>query len=271
MTYLPQQDTSQPEKKIKSKLPWLLGGLVVGALLVCGLTVLALAVILPRLASNTENAPKHGVKVIFQARAVGGEKPSAKEKQQAVVILNNRAKSYGLKSYSFEISGKDRIIALLPEEEQIEALVTFLTQTGQVEFVDMGKDCLPEGTVIITDFPSSPPSKANGQVRHTILTGEQIRSASVTTSTTGFYAVLIELDETGTTNLYEHSKSNPGKCLAITLDKRILTDPMINSAIPDGIAVIEGEFSNETANKLAIFMQYEALPLELEVIETSDY
>ncbi len=49
------------------------------------------------------------------------------------------------------------------------------------------------------------------------------------------------------------------------LDKRVISAPRINSAIPDGKGVITGSFTNETANQLAIQLRYGSLPIPLKV------
>ena len=57
-----------------------------------------------------------------------------------------------------------------------------------------------------------------------------------------------------------------GDVLAIVLDNRVLSNPRINSAIPDGQGVIEGQFTPEEADSLAVQMRYGALPIPLEVV-----
>ena len=50
----------------------------------------------------------------------------------------------------------------------------------------------------------------------------------------------------------EHTTENVGQFLAIVLDKKVISVPRINSAIPDGAGVIQGDFTIESANNLAI-------------------
>jgi protein-export membrane protein SecD len=56
-----------------------------------------------------------------------------------------------------------------------------------------------------------------------------------------------------------------GGILAIVLDNVVLSNPVINSAIPDGQGVIEGQFTLDEAQNLAIQMRYGALPVPLKV------
>jgi protein-export membrane protein SecD len=49
------------------------------------------------------------------------------------------------------------------------------------------------------------------------------------------------------------------------LDKKILSCPRINSSIPDGEAVIEGSYTSQSAEQLALQLQYGALPVPLKI------
>ncbi|MCC7130768.1 MAG: protein translocase subunit SecD, partial [Anaerolineae bacterium] len=58
-----------------------------------------------------------------------------------------------------------------------------------------------------------------------------------------------------------------GDILAIVVDKEVISIPSINSPIPDGQGVINGNFSYEEANNLAVQLRYGSLPIPLKVIE----
>lgn len=270
MMNFPNQETWQLEKSSKHHISWFLGGMATGALLSCGLLLLALTIGLPQRFIPINFPPRHGMKVVFHAQT-GTANPISKDMQQAIKILMERAKSYGIETYSIQLSGEDRITVLLPKDDHLEENIKNLSQIGLIEFVDMGDDCLGDGTEIITDFsPYSPPSTA-GKIRHTIFSGEQIQLARVEQDPPGNYIVRIELDENGKNTLAEYSKNNKGKCLAITLDKKIIIDPRIDSPIPEGVVSIEGDFSEDKAKNIATMIQDRALPFALEIVETGGY
>ncbi len=56
----------------------------------------------------------------------------------------------------------------------------------------------------------------------------------------------------------------PANQLAIVLDGVVYSSPQVNGEIPDGRAVIEGNFTSETAKDLANVLKYGALPLAFE-------
>jgi preprotein translocase subunit SecD len=65
-----------------------------------------------------------------------------------------------------------------------------------------------------------------------------------------------------------HTAANVNKYLTIVLDKSVISSPVINSAIPDGQGIIQGSFTSESANSLAVQLRYGSLPVPLKVVET---
>jgi SecD/SecF fusion protein len=59
------------------------------------------------------------------------------------------------------------------------------------------------------------------------------------------------------------------KYLAIILDGRLYSAPFIKTAIPNGQAIIEGNFSLAEAQALAIVLQSGSLPAPVEILKTS--
>jgi preprotein translocase subunit SecD len=100
------------------------------------------------------------------------------------------------------------------------------------------------------------------------MTGTHLKSVVVTKDNLGKDIISFELDSEGAKIFGDYTKANVGKILAIVLDKTIISAPSINSAIPDGKGIIEGSFTNESANALAIQMRYGALPIPFEVVES---
>ena len=56
--------------------------------------------------------------------------------------------------------------------------------------------------------------------------------------------------------------------LAIVLDKKVISSPSINSQISGGSGIIEGKFTQQTANDLAIQLRYGSLPIPIKVVES---
>lgn len=79
--------------------------------------------------------------------------------------------------------------------------------------------------------------------------------------------VNFRLDDEGAQRFGAMTKRNIGRALAIVLDGRVVTAPVIRSAIQGGSGEISGAFTSEGANDLALLLRAGALPAPLNVIE----
>ena len=64
----------------------------------------------------------------------------------------------------------------------------------------------------------------------------------------------------------EHTKNSVGKFLAITMDKVVLSAPVINSQISDS-GRITGNFSLEEARRIVIQLKYGSLPIPMKIVQ----
>src|SRR6185312_1756189 len=63
------------------------------------------------------------------------------------------------------------------------------------------------------------------------------------------------------------TRQNIGKRFAIVLDKKVISAPVIESAISGGSGQIHGHFTGESANDLAVLLRAGALPAPMKVEE----
>ncbi|NIV38849.1 MAG: protein translocase subunit SecD, partial [Anaerolineae bacterium] len=54
----------------------------------------------------------------------------------------------------------------------------------------------------------------------------------------------------------------------IVLDKEVISSPVVQSQIPDGQGVIQGDFTPEEAQQLVVQLRYGALPVPLRIETT---
>lgn len=105
------------------------------------------------------------------------------------------------------------------------------------------------------------------------LTGATLVDAKVTFGggssqmMSGYPSVSIEFNAEGAKLFGLVTEANVNKQLAIVLDGQVQSAPVIRSAIPDGHAIIEGNFSAEDAKMLATILKAGALPAPVRVIE----
>ncbi|MFN2128013.1 MAG: protein translocase subunit SecD, partial [Anaerolineales bacterium] len=189
-------------------------------------------------------------------------------------------------------AGDRRIVVELPGETDPESALATLKQTGLLEFVDFSGLSPQEvysltNQEIQTDFgqdnnlvPSveTPAdigvgseidlSSLSNRVYHTVMTGADLKSVQVVTSQTGEYQVAFELTPNGSNIFRDFTSQNVGESLAIILDNKVISAPVINEPITDGRGVITGNFDYDTSNALAIQLRYGSLPIPLKIVET---
>jgi SecD/SecF fusion protein len=101
------------------------------------------------------------------------------------------------------------------------------------------------------------------------LTGRAVRRAVPVVNGYGAHEVNLELTAAGARRFERLTEQNVGRPLAIVLDGRIQSAPVIRSAIPDGRASISGRFSREEAIRLANALN-NPLEFELRVVEVRE-
>ncbi len=148
-----------------------------------------------------------------------------------------------------------RLIIELPGVKDISQALNLIGQTAQLEFR------LP--TV------ATPSSQADFQ--STGLTGKDLRLAQVqfdgSGQSSGQPVVGLNFSPEGAKKFADITKNNIGKPLAVFLDTQLITAPNISQAIPDGKAVITGQFTIDQAKNLVIQLNAGALPVPIKVIE----
>ena len=216
-----------------------------------------------------------GLQVLLEADVTSDADIDAEAMSTARDIVENRTNALGVSENVIQLAGDRRIVGEFPGTEDSNAILNIIQQTGLLEFVDTGDFRPEEGTLLLTDFSASSTATPAGDgttpettVYHTIMTGKDLRSVNVGASTTGQTVIDFVLSPEGATIFGQHTAANVGKILAITLDKRVISAPSINDAIPDGQGQISGSFTPESANALAVQLRYGSLPIPLKVVET---
>ena len=214
-------------------------------------------------------------------------------------ILENRANALGVSEIVMQIAGQCRIVAEFPGVSNPEEVVAALQQTALLEFVDMGTSPLLEGSEIVTDYdpaaagpggtvatpgpgaaPTASPTPQFAitpeagaapipQLFHTVMTGAALDTVGVQAGNIGgSYEILFTLKPEAAQVFADFTSTHVNQYLAIVLDKQVISAPVIKSAITDGQGVIQGGFTNESANALAIQLRYGSLPVPVKVVES---
>jgi preprotein translocase subunit SecD len=215
-----------------------------------------------------------GLQVLLEADLPENRNITREEMDTARNIVENRTNALGVSENVIQVAGERRIVGEFPGAEDTDAILAIIQQTGLLEFVDTGDYRPEEGTLLRTDFGvTETPAPADGSedqtIYHTIMTGTALTNVGVSPSQfSNQFSIDFTLNAEGARIFAEHTAANVGKVLAITLDKRVISAPTIESAIPDGQGQITGNFTAESANSLAVQLRYGSLPIPLKVVET---
>jgi len=212
-----------------------------------------------------------GLQALLEADVPAETIVTAEDLLNAKNILQNRANALGVSEVVMQTAGDRRIVAEFPGVTNPEEVVSALKQTALLEFVDMGTTPVQEGTLIQTDFgiENAPATTENGEIiYHTVMTGAGLQTASVTRNNTSQYLISFVLKPDATDIFGEYTTSHQGQVLAIVLDKQVISAPVIQSPITDGQGQISGNFTQDTAQTLAVQLRSGALPIPIKVVES---
>jgi len=187
---------------------------------------------------------------------------------QSIEIIRLRVDSKGTTEPVIQKQGDKHILLQVPGEADPQHLKNILGKTAKLAFhlVDenASKDHVPPGSILVT----SEKNEYSLIVKKIpILTGEQLTNAQGSFNQNNMPVVSFSLDNFGSKAFAVATKMNQGKRLAIILDNKILSAPVINEPIIGGSSIISGNFTVESANELALLLRAGSLPAPLKIIE----
>ncbi len=225
------------------------------------------------------------------------KKEYAEATTRALEILRNRMDKFGISEPAIRRTIGNRIVVELPGLQNPRLAKEALYKVGRLELKLVDEDFmkeleqkgLTEGGVIkdidalsnIT-IPADDellyvwkndeygiPRKAGALVvkKQVIIDGSMIADARPDFDSYGRPVVDFRLTDEGADIFAETTKENIGKRLAIILDGRIKSAPVIRSEIPNGRGEISGLDSVVEAKFLAGILKAGALPVKLKIVE----
>lgn len=182
-----------------------------------------------------------GTHVVLEAVDTPEAKVDEDAVQRVVKIIEKRVNEIGLTEPIIQRQGERRIIVELPGIKEPEKAIELLGKTALLEFQD------ESGT--------------------TVMTGKDLKDAKAEIGQNKNNVVALEFSEDGTKIFADLTTKNVGKHISILLDKKVLTNPVVNEPIPSGKAIITGSKTIEEAQNLAILLRSGSLPVKVDVME----
>jgi len=195
---------------------------------------------------------------------------------RAVEIIRNRIDQFGVREPSIQKQGEDEVVVQLPGVTDRQRAIDIIGKTALLEFklvvtdLEKIKEALsgniPEGLELKYTQDNNEPVLLE---KEAVLTGEALSNAFVRFDQSQFNepVVALEFNPEGAKKFAEITALNVGRRLAIVLDGKVQSAPRIKEAIPSGQAVIQGRFTIEQAQDLALVLRVGALPAPMYIEE----
>ena len=159
-------------------------------------------------------------------------------RQRTKQLLELRVNKIGVAETVVTEEGDKRIRIDIPGAYDSNEIVESLSKTGNLEFKD-----------------------ADGNV---VLTGKDVKEATAILDDTSSPVVSLELNDEGQQKFADVTANNIGKSISIYMDDEVVSSPVVQSAITNGKAVINGMSSMDEATKLAGIISSGALPVAVK-------
>ncbi|MDH5557983.1 MAG: protein translocase subunit SecD [Alphaproteobacteria bacterium] len=193
---------------------------------------------------------------------------------QSIEIVRRRIDESGTKEPLIQRQGLDRILIQLPGVDDPEDIKKKIGQTAKMTFHFQSKTMtleeaqtrgVPPGHIIVPSA-DNPRNKYLIEKR-VIVSGENLIDAQSTFDQNNMPAVSFRFDAVGAQKFGKATQENVDRVFAIVLDGKIISAPVIRTAILGGSGQITGNFTSEETRDLSVLLRAGALPAPLEVIE----
>src|SRR5882672_3932477 len=202
---------------------------------------------------------------------------------QSLETIRNRIDQFGVSEPIIQREGQENILIQLPGIQDPERAKEIIGKTALLEFKlvddtvnveEALRNGPPPGRQILYGYVGKGEGGVGGEKTpyvveaRTLMTGEYITDARVRPSSQlqGPYVELI-LNSTGARLFEQITAANVKRRLAIVLDNRVYSAPVIQERIGGGRASITGNFDIKEARDLSIVLRAGALPAPVEILE----
>ena len=220
----------------------------------------------PRFKSHQLDIEDTGInlKVSFSRQGVINLKNSSQD--QAIEIVRRRVDEVGTNEPNILKRGNDRILVELPGLDDPQRIKSLLGKTANLTFRFVTNDESDRFGVDKLKFEDGLEEATVS--KRIIISGENLLDAQPKMdSQTNQTIVSFTLDRVGAKRFGKATSTGIGKQLAIVLDGKIISAPVVRDTIASGSGQISGGFTFQTATDLALLLRSGALPAPLEIIE----
>ena len=210
------------------------------------------------------NEENNILKVSYSRQGLVELKTSSQD--QALEIVRRRIDEIGTNEPNILKRGNDRILVELPGLDDPMRIKSLLGKTANLTFRFVtNNDQESFGTEKLSYEDNSEEALVSKRI---ILSGDNLLDAQPRMDNeTNETVVTFTLDRVGAKRFGKATSTGIGKQLAIVLDGKIISAPVIRDTIASGSGQISGGFTFQSATDLALLLRSGALPAPLNIIE----
>ncbi len=191
---------------------------------------------------------------------------------QTIEVLRNRIDSLGVVQPVVTRLGKERVLIELPGFLDLERAKKIIGSTASLE-LKLVVDSSPSKEDLeskLTDETEILPSR-DGSLWYLVdkvpvISGSDLKTAYTSQDEFGRPAVGFELKSEAAQKFGEFTSKNIGKQLAIVLEGKVVSAPVIRSRITDR-GQITGDFTPEEVRDLALILRTGSLPTSIKILQ----
>ena len=220
----------------------------------------------PRFKSHQLNIEDTGVnlKINFSKQGLVALKTSSQD--QAIEIVRRRIDEVGTNEPNILKRGNNRILVELPGLDDPMRVKSLLGKTANLTFRFVTNDENDGFGVEKLKYEDGTDEATVS--KRIIISGDNLLDAQPQMDTQSNQTVVsFSLDRVGAKRFGKATSTGIGKQLAIVLDGKIISAPVVRDTIASGSGQISGGFTFQTATDLALLVRSGALPAPLNIIE----
>ena len=203
-----------------------------------------------------------GAQLTFQALTGNGVEEINRDIVAGLIkVFENRVNASGTAEAVVQQVGKDRVLVEIPGADP-EIVKRRLLKTAYLEFKEPAKLINPKpGGVVDPNKPDDYIWISSG------ITGRDLKKAQAVTDGAGNWLIHFSLRGPAVEKFGKLTERLISQPLAIFLDDKLISSPTVRSAITGGEGQIEGSFTAEEAQDLAVQLNAGALPVPVKIIQ----
>ncbi|CAN7461292.1 protein translocase subunit SecD [Bosea sp. LjRoot237] len=185
--------------------------------------------------------------------------------EQAIEVIRRRVDQIGTTEPNIQRQGLDRVLVQVPGLQDPQQLKRILGETAKLQFRMVADQNAGDVDMLPSQDQGGQPIPISRQV---IVEGEDLIDAQPAfDQRTSQPIVNFRFNIRGAQRFGQATTENLGRQLAIVLDNKVISAPVIQSPITGGSGQISGNFTVQSVNDLAILLRAGALPAKMTIVE----